>query len=67
MPRRRKLLMYIQYVSKKTFRTVGNKRRLNGTVVLKKRSRDGVKRSTPRFQRGLSAVSARKRVDKPRG
>ena len=60
-------LVYVQYASKKTFRTVGNKRRLNGTVVLKKRSRDGVKRSTPRFQRGFSAVSARKRVDKPRG
>ena len=26
----------IQYASKQTFRTVGNKRRLNGTVVLKK-------------------------------
>ena len=52
-------MVHVQYASKKTFRTVGNKRRLNGTVVLKKRSRDGVKRSTPRFQRGFSAVSAR--------
>ena len=47
----------IQYASKKTFRTVGNKRRLNGTVVLKKRSRDGVKRSTPRFQRVNGSTS----------
>ena len=36
---------------KKTFHTVGNKRSINGSVVQKQRSREGVKRSTPRFQR----------------
>ena len=36
---------------KKTFHAVGNKRRINGSVVQKQRSREGVKRLTPRFQR----------------
>ena len=43
--------IHVQYTSKKTFHTVGNKRRLNGSVVQKQRSHEGVKRSMPRFQR----------------
>ena len=39
------------YSVKKTFHIVGNKRRINGSVVQKQRSRESVKRSTPRFQR----------------
>ena len=36
---------------KTTFHTVGNKRHINGSIVQKQSSREGVKRSTPRFQR----------------
>ena len=43
--------VHVQYASKKHFRTVGNKRRINSRVVQKQRSHEGVKRSTPRFQR----------------
>ena len=43
--------IHVQYTSKKTFHTVGNKRRINGSVVQKQRLREGMKRSTPRFQR----------------
>ena len=33
----------VQYASKKTFHTVGNKRRINGSVVQKQWSHEGVK------------------------
>ena len=36
---------------KKTLHTVGNKHRINGSIVHKQQSRAGVKQSTPHFQR----------------